>query len=198
MKVILTENVKSVGNIGEVVNVSPGYARNSLIPNQLAVLADDGNTKSLKNQQRRLSKKMEEAKNEALEFKKKVDAVTIELTKVVGGNGKLFGAVTNSELSKELAKQGIDIERRLIVVEDPIKSLGTFNVPVKLFEGVAGSLTVKVSMDEKQVQELKKKQLAAEKKAKAPKKSATAEKEAKTEGGEKNEEENTEDSSPNN
>lgn len=161
MKVILTDRVKTLGNTGEVVNVSEGYARNYLIPNSLAKLADDGNSKQMADYAKMLAKKVEEEKANAEAMAKEINKLTISLTKKVGGNGNLFGTVTNSELSKELEKQNILVERRLIVIEDPIKNLGEYSIPVKLFKGVEASLKIKVEMDPAQVEEMKKKQAAA-------------------------------------
>jgi large subunit ribosomal protein L9 len=166
MKVILTEKVRTLGNIGEIVKVSDGYARNCLIPKQLAVLADDSHRKQLENSQRRLQKKIEEERNQAVEIKNKIDPLTIELVKKVGSNGRLFGTVTNTELSKELAAREIEIERRLILIESPIKTLGEFEIKVKLFSEVEALFKVKVVMDPKQIEELKARQKAAELRAK--------------------------------
>jgi large subunit ribosomal protein L9 len=102
MKVILTEKVPTLGNIGEIVNVSAGHARNYLVPNGFAMVADDSNKKLLAAQQKSLAKKIQAQKEAALELKKKVEGTTIELIKKVGASGKLFGTVTNAELSKEL------------------------------------------------------------------------------------------------
>ena len=136
MKVILTDRVKTLGNVGEIVNVSQGYARNYLIPNKLALLADEGNTKQMEDYQKMLSKKVEEEKKAAQDLAKQLEGKTITVTKKVGGNGRLFGTVTSSELSKELEKQGVVVEKRLINVDDPIKTLGDFEVKAQLFQGV--------------------------------------------------------------
>lgn len=165
MKVILTEKVKSLGNVGEIVNVSPGFGRNYLIPNRFAVLADDSNKAELAHHQKALAKKVEAEKNAALDLKKKIDGLTFEMIKKVGGSGKLFGTVTSADLVKELEGKGVSIEKRLVSVENPIKSLGTHTVKVKLFSGVEAAFTVKVAMDPAQAEEIKKKQeLAALKK----------------------------------
>lgn len=174
MKVILTEKVPALGNIGEIVNVSAGYGRNFLIPSKKAVLCDDSNKKTLENEQKRLAKKMAEEKSAAEAVKAKLDGVTLELVKKVGGNGNLFGTVTNAEISKELATNGIEIERRIITIENPIKTLGSFDVKAKLFKDVEATFKVKVEMDPKQAEEFKKKQEAAAKK-KAAKAAAPAE-----------------------
>lgn len=177
MKVILTEKVPTLGNIGEIVNVSNGHARNFLVPNGLAMVADDSNKKLLAAQQKSLAKKVQAQKDEALAIKAKVEKVTLELIKKVGASGKLFGAVTNAELSKELENMGIIIERRLINLESPIKSLGVFNVKAKIFQDVEATFKVKVAIDPKQAEELKLAQEEALKAADARKKAAAEAKE---------------------
>lgn len=176
MKVILTERVKALGNVGEIVNVSAGHARNFLLPNGFAVLADEGNKKALENQKRALNKKVEAQKNEANALKSKLDSVKLQLVKKVGASGRLFGTVTSSDLSKELEKLGYDVERRLILVDTPIKAIGNYKVRAKLFSGVEATFEVQVQMDPAQAEELKAKQAEAERKA--------AEKKARREAGE--------------
>jgi len=176
MKVILTERVKALGNVGEIVNVSAGHARNFLLPSGFAVLADEGNKKALDNQKRALNKKIEEQKNEANTLKSKLDSVKIDLVKKVGASGRLFGTVTSADLSKELEKLGYDVERRVIHVDTPIKAIGSYKVRAKLFTGIEASFEVKVQMDPKQADELKAKQAEAERRA--------AEKKARQESGE--------------
>ena len=131
MKVILTEKVPALGNIGEIVNVSAGHARNYLVPNGFAMVADDSNKNLLAAQQKSLAKKIQAQKDEANALKAKIEGMTIELIKKVGASGKLFGTVTNAELSKELANLGVEVERRLIHLEAPIKGLGIFNAKAK-------------------------------------------------------------------
>ncbi len=163
MKVILIERVSTLGNVGEIVNVSAGYARNFLFPKKLAKLADVANTKILVHQQNILAKKVEAEKKVAMDVKKKVDAVTIELVKRVGANGKLFGTVTTTELAKELEKQGISLDRRQIIIENQIKGLGKYDVKAKIFTGVEATFKVGVSQDQKQIEELKVAQAEAKK-----------------------------------
>lgn len=169
MKVILTEKVSSLGNVGEVVNVSAGYARNFLIPGSKAVLADESNKAQMEHYQKMLGKAVAADKAAAVAIKKQLDGLQIELIKKVGGNGKLFGAVTTSELSTLLAGKGIEVEKRVITLETPIKATGLFNAKAKLFSGVESEFSVKVEMDPVQVEELKKKAeaAAAKKKIKA-------------------------------
>lgn len=156
MKVILTEKVKSLGNIGEMVNVSPGFARNYLIPKQFAVTADDTNKKQAEHHQKMLANKMAEHKSEAEVLAKKVEGVSIQMIKRIGASGKLFGSVTTVEISHELALKGIDVEKRLLLIEKPIKALGTFKVKAKIYSGVEANFTVEVQADPKQMEELKK------------------------------------------
>ena len=177
MKVILTERVPTLGNIGEIVNVSAGHARNFLVPNGLAMVADDSNKKLLAAQQKSLSKKIQAQKDAALELKKKVEGITVELIKKVGASGKLFGTVTTAELSKELENRGLTIERRLIHLAAPIKGLGTFDVKAKIFQDVEATFKVKVVIDPKQAEELKKAQEEALKASEARKAAAALAKE---------------------
>jgi large subunit ribosomal protein L9 len=179
MKVILTEKVPALGNIGEIVNVSAGHARNFLVPNGLAMVADDSNKKLLAAQQKSLGKKVQAQRDAANEIKKKVEGMTLDLVKKVGASGRLFGTVTNAELSKELENRGVAIERRLIHLESPIKGLGIFNAKAKIFQDVEATFKVKVSIDPKQAEELKLAQEEALKASEARKKAAA---EAKASG----------------
>ena len=183
MKVILTERVNSLGNVGEIVNVSSGYARNFLIPGNKAILADEGNTKQMADYEKMLAKKVAEEKAAAESIAKNLSGKTVTLIKKVGGNGSLFGTVTNTELARELEKEGIVLERRLIQIDTPIKNLGTFDITAKVFKGVEATFKVKVEIDPKQAEEMKKKQEAAAKKkaAKADKPAEASTEETSTE-----------------
>jgi large subunit ribosomal protein L9 len=165
MKVILTEKVKTLGNVGDIVNVAAGFARNYLIPNRFALLADEKNKNVLADANKKLAKKIEGEKKTATDLQKKIEGLTLTFVKRVGASGKIFGSITNTELASELAKNhGVEIERRMIVIETPIKSVGTFNVKAKLFHGVEAKFKVKVELDAAQVEEMKKAQEAAAKK----------------------------------
>ena len=185
MKVILTEKVKALGTIGEIVNVSAGFARNFLFPQKLALLADDKNSNILKDKQKALAKKIAAEKGAAEAVKKKLDGITVELIKKVGSNGRLFGAVTSQDIVKELEKQGISVERRLLSFDGSIKSLGTYEVKAKLFADVVATFNLKVAIDAAMAEQLKKEQAEAQKrnaekkaKAEAAKAAAAAEAEA--------------------
>jgi len=163
MKVILVDRVPHLGNVGEIVNVSNGFFRNFLAPNKLAVFADESSQKQVEIQKRRLGKKVQEQKNAALAIKGKLDGVVLEFVKKVGANGKLFGVVTSSEISKELEGKGLTVERRLLIINNPVKSVGTFEIKAKLFAEVEAKFQVKVVMDPAQAEELKARSKAGKK-----------------------------------
>lgn len=147
MKVILMEKVPFLGSVGEIVQVSPGYGRNYLLPRKLAVVASEKSERELQNYRRRLAKKIAEEKERSLSIQKKLEGLTLEVRRKVGSRGKLFGAVTTLDISKELTERGIHVERRSMSLERPIKSLGLFDVRFKNSTGVDVSFQVKVSPD---------------------------------------------------
>lgn len=145
MKVILLEDIKGVGKKDEVINASDGYARNFLFPKKLAVPADTGNMSRLK------AKKASEAHKKELEIQKAkelaniIDKIELLIKVKAGENGKIFGGVTNKEISEELKKvHNLEIDKKKIVLKENIKNLGRFNVDVRLYEGIVSKLTVKV------------------------------------------------------
>ncbi len=157
MKVILLEKVKNVGNIGQIVSVAEGFARNFLLPRKFALVADEKNSNVLKDRQKALSKKIEAEQAGAKEIKKKLDGTTIEMIKKVGQNGKLFGSVTTLDISKELETKGIHVERRLINIEGAVKSMGTYDCKARLFgNDVVANFKLKIMIDPVQAEELKK------------------------------------------
>ena len=163
MKVILVEKVPTLGNVGDVVNVRAGHARNFLIPNKKAIIADESNRSQLNHLNRMLAQKVTKEQQEAEKVKEKLDGLTLQLNKKVGGSGKLFGTVTTTDLARELEKLGLDVERRLLVVENPIKSLGDHSVKAKLFKDVVATFTVKVERDAQEAEKSKPKRAAKEK-----------------------------------
>lgn len=184
MKVILTERVPTLGNIGEIVNVSAGHARNFLIPKKMAVVADESNKRTQTHLEKMLAKKVEAAKKAAEEIKGQLDKVELELVKKVGANGNLFGTVTTQELSKLLADKGLEVARRVITLANPIKTPGDFEATAKLFKDVEATFKIKVTMDPKQAEEMKKKAaLAAKKKEAKEKADAEAKAAGETEEG---------------
>ena len=145
MKVILQQDVKGQGKKGQMVEVSEGYARNFLLPRKMAVpaTADAINTMNLKEKAR----KAEEArlKAEAEDIAEKLKECQVKLTAKAGAGGKLFGAVTTKEISEGLQKQyGIDVPKQKLVLEDPIKAFGSYQVKAKLGFEVSGTVYVSV------------------------------------------------------
>lgn len=145
MKVILKENIETMGQIGDIVKVAPGYARNYLLPKGLAIEATDKNAKALEHAKRQMAYK----KNKALEAAKlvaaKLEAVTVALTHQAGEEGKLFGSVTTMEIAAFLKEQGLEVDRKKMVLADPIKQLGNYTVPVKIHPEVTANLKIAVS-----------------------------------------------------
>ena len=145
MKVILLENIKGVGKKDEIINASDGYARNFLLPKKLAVEANSGNLANLKSKQESNDYRKNEEKKEAIAISEKLKRIMVAIDVKAGENGKIFGGVTAKEIAEELSKKhNIEIDKKKILLPDTIKTLGVFNVEVKLFEGVIGTIKVDV------------------------------------------------------
>jgi large subunit ribosomal protein L9 len=145
MKVILNENIETLGHIGDVVKVAPGYARNYLLPKKLAVVATEGNAKALEHTKRQLAYKKNKALDSAKALGAKLEALAIVLSHKAGEEGKLFGAVTNMEIAAFLKSNGFDIDRKSIVLADAIKHTGEFSVTLKIHPEVVATLKVTVT-----------------------------------------------------
>ena len=145
MKVILLANIKGVGKKDEIINASDGYARNFLFPKKLAVEANNENMSKLKAKKQSEQYKKDVNKENAEKIAKKLDDITLTIKVKAGENGKIFGGVTSKEISEELKKQyKIDIDKKKIILNENMKNLGSFDISMKLFEGVTGKLKVKV------------------------------------------------------
>ncbi|MBR3134703.1 MAG: 50S ribosomal protein L9 [Clostridia bacterium] len=145
MKVILLDNIKGVGKKDDIITANDGYARNFLIPQKKAVEATPGNLAKLKSKQDSKAHKKDLEKAEAEKIKEQLGNIVLEIEVKAGDNGKIFGGVTSKEISDKLKeKHKIEIDKKKIELKETIKNLGTFNVNVKLFEGVNGTLKVKV------------------------------------------------------
>ena len=145
MKVILLEDVKSLGKKGEIVNVNDGYARNFIFPKKLGIEATSKNLNDLKLQKANEDKKAQALLDEAKELAKKVEAGKVTLSIKVGEGGRTFGSVSSKEIAAEVKKQmDLDIDKKKIQLKDAIKTLGTHNVPVKLHAKVTAELKVVV------------------------------------------------------
>jgi large subunit ribosomal protein L9 len=145
MKVILNENIETLGNIGDIVKVAPGYARNYLLPKKLAVLATEGNAKALEHTKRQMAYKKNKALESAKNLGAKLEAMSIVLSHKAGEEGKLFGAVTNMDIATYLKANGFDIDRKSIVLADTIKHTGEFSAAVKIHPEVTATLKITVT-----------------------------------------------------
>ena len=144
MEVILREDVKSLGKAGELVRVRPGYARNFLLPKGMAYEASEANKKRIAAETRARTTRLEAEKGEAQAFAARLAAVTVTLTGKAGEEGKLFGSVTGQDIAEGLAQQGIQVDRRRIELEHPIKLLGFHTVRVRLHPEVHAEVRVQV------------------------------------------------------
>ena len=145
MKVILLSDIKGVGKKDEIINANDGYARNYLFPKRLAVEATAGNLGNLKSKQESNQYRKDVQKEEAIKIASKLKDITLVIKVKAGENGKIFGGVTAKEISENLNTQyKIQIDKKKINLSETIKTLGTVNVDIKLYEGVVGKLKVQV------------------------------------------------------
>jgi large subunit ribosomal protein L9 len=145
MKVILKENIETLGHIGDIVKVAPGYARNYLLPKGFAVEATEKNAKALEHVKRQMVYKKNKALESAKALAAKLGELSINLLHKAGEEGKLFGSVTNMEIAAYLNDKGFEIDRKTIVLAEPIKHVGEFSVPVKIHPEVSATLKVTVA-----------------------------------------------------
>ena len=145
MKVILMQDVKGKGKKGQMIEVSDGYARNYMLPRKIAVEATADAVNTMRMNDKAAAEKAAKERAEAVEVSKKLRDMTLVVTAKGGGAGKLFGSVTNQEIADALkAKTGIALDKRKIVISDPIKNVGTYTVQCKLGYEITAPLTVKI------------------------------------------------------
>ena len=145
MKVILMQDVKGKGKKGQMIEVSDGYARNYMLPRKIAVEATADAVNTMRMNDKAAAEKAAKERAEAMEISKKLRDMTLVVTAKGGGAGRLFGSVTNAEIADALAKKtGIKLDKRKIVIADPIKSVGTYTVTCKLGYEITAPLTVKI------------------------------------------------------
>lgn len=142
MKIILREDLENLGSAGEIVKVKAGYARNFLIPKGIALIASDANMRRYENEKQQLNWKKEQEKRKAEEFAKVLENVSCTITVQVGEEDKLFGSVTSQNIADALVAQGHEIDKRKIQLDEPIKSLGIYSVPIKLHTEVEATVKV--------------------------------------------------------
>ncbi len=144
MKVILIENVPSLGKAGDTVQVAEGYGRNFLIPKKLALEASASNLRHLEQQRETFLSKATKEKQKASDLALRIEQLPCTMARPAGESEKIFGSVTSMDLQKFLLDQGIPLDRRTIVLPNPIKALGTYTIPLKLHPEVTAQLKVNV------------------------------------------------------
>ncbi len=144
MKLILKEDVPNLGSAGEIVTVKDGYGRNYLIPNQLAIPANEGNLKQIEHARRLVDVHRKKVAATSAALREQLAAANVEIAKLAGEEDRLYGSVTNAEIAEVLEAQGVTVDKRTIVVDEPIKTLGEHVVRVKLKESEPFELTVRV------------------------------------------------------
>lgn len=142
MKLILREDVENLGKIGEIVDVAGGYGRNYLLPRGLAAKASSKNLKEQAHQKKLIQARMDRKKKDAEELAGSLDSVSCTITRKTGEEEKLYGSVTSRDIEEALREEGISIDRKRILLEEPIKKLGVYTVPVKLHTDVTGNIKV--------------------------------------------------------
>jgi len=142
MKVILLEDIPSLGKAGDLVKVSDGYGRNYLIPQKKAMVATEKSVKVIEHQKRLVQQGMEKAKKDAEKLGRQIENLSCTFAKTVGESGKLFGSVTSMDVENYLKENGIEVDRKKIALEEPIKNLGMFTVLIKLHPEVTTHLKV--------------------------------------------------------
>lgn len=152
MKVILTSDVEKVGNLGDVIEVKKGFARNFLLPRSLAVEISAHNIALMEGRKKKHQKKLEIEKLSAVEQKQKLEGVVLVIRKKAGENDVLFGSVTTTEIEKALEAKGVSVEKKKIHLDEPIKRLGDFSAKIKLFKDVEAAITIQVLKEEEESQ----------------------------------------------
>ncbi|MBI5827904.1 MAG: 50S ribosomal protein L9 [Deltaproteobacteria bacterium] len=147
MKIILKQEVDNLGRFGDQVKVANGYARNYLIPQGLAVLANAGNLRQLEAERAAYLKKAQVSKEKAEGIKGEIEALTLTFARKTGEEDRLFGSVTAHDIEAELKKKGFELGKKAILLHEHIKTLGQFTVPLKLHSGVSADLKVEITKE---------------------------------------------------
>jgi large subunit ribosomal protein L9 len=148
MKVILTTDLPHVGKMGQAVEVANGYGRNFLIPRGLAILATPGNQRNLAQQQKALLAREAKTRAEAEALAGQLQGISLNITKKTGAGDRLYGSVTSMDVADLLKQQGFSLDRRKIVLEIPLKTLGAHKIPIRLHPEVVAELEVTVTKEE--------------------------------------------------
>jgi large subunit ribosomal protein L9 len=147
VKIILRKDVATLGDAGEVVTVKNGYANNYLIPQGYAIRATEGTIKALETEKKQQTRKIELQRKSARDLATKIEQMTLKVQAKAGESGKLFGTVTASDIAEALKAQGVDIDRRKITLEAPIKSLGKYEADAKIFLDITVKLNIEVEAE---------------------------------------------------
>ncbi|SHN55598.1 50S ribosomal protein L9 [Desulfovibrio litoralis] len=153
MKIILRADVENLGRLGDVVEVKNGYARNYLIPQGFAMLATKASLKTFELERKKLQAQMDALRSAASDLSNKIQAEELVIRMRVGDNNKLYGAVTTHIIADQLAEKGVEVDRRRILLDAPIRLLGDYEVRVRLHADVVAVLKVKVAAEERTVYE---------------------------------------------
>jgi large subunit ribosomal protein L9 len=144
MEVILRQHVDHLGNRGEIVNVADGYARNYLLPRKLALPATEGNKRHVERERRIMETREADEKSQAESLASRLAAVEISIARRVGETEQLYGSVTASDIAEYLRERGFEVDRRKLILAEPLKTLGDHTVPLKLHREVTVPLTVRI------------------------------------------------------
>jgi len=147
VKVILRKNVAALGDAGKVVEVKNGYANNYLIPQGMATRATEGALKALETEKKQQARKIEEQRKAARETASRIQQMSLTVPAKAGESGKLFGTVTSANIAEALKAAGVDVDRRKITLDAPIKALGSYEAEVKLFMDVSATLRITVAAE---------------------------------------------------
>jgi len=144
MKIILTETIESLGIIGSEVNVAKGYARNYLLPQKKAVPATPENRKMLERDRAKFEIQIAKEKSMAEEMAKRLEGVTCKIVSKVSEEDRLYGSVSTRNIADALASQGIEVEKKMILLTEPIKNIGTYQIPIRVYKDVEPEIIVEV------------------------------------------------------
>ena len=145
MKIILSEDVDNLGEMGQTVNVAPGYARNYLIPRKLAVLAESASAKQIEHELGIIKRREEKKRAETRAFAGKLEGVTVDIKARAGEGGKIFGSVTTAQITEKLGELGYEVDKKLVRLAEPIKSLGIFTATIRFPGSIEAEVKVWVS-----------------------------------------------------
>ncbi len=144
MKVILKEDVKNLGKMGDIITVAEGHARNFLLPKKLAVEALTENIKALEHQKKMIQEKAKKVKNASQDLANRISSLTLSIKAKAGEEDKIFGSITSMDIAAALKNEGIDIDKKKISLEEPIKRLGSYAVSIKIHTEISAQLNISV------------------------------------------------------